>query len=513
MKLNIPLMNVTSLRRAREGQVLEGDVYSRDDQLVAERGTQLDNELLGRLDNFGVRQVVVRSEQTQWAPESEEEAIPRDASVVETRSFSGEVDESIRSLFAENSLQRMTEMVRYLFGRALKKESEEITETLHEVRGEIDTLVQQKSDLVEYAKDLDGNVQERVDDILTGTALDIGKNHLELDAPRKYLRDVLEFSRSREDVRVRLIELLGENCWLLDEPAELEEVELDTKPLPERITKSIRQLRDGNLIDALENLRLSNDSSDDLADLIDDIEREQEDSLNLRKETEDEVEDEVFKKSLDKALKDSTSINPMTLTSGPLSSETTDKVREFLERRFGNRERAMDIIESKTDQPVDRQALARLVHTAKPFEDNAGVSEEQTDESIELEPARLRDVLDKIDDLEYMDAVNRLMEILETEALTSEKEGRVIMLGEELEQLADESAQLRSRVFQEVNDPDSRRKLIEMLQGNREFDPDELLDLEVDMMLMEKLESHLDERSNKENELRSLINDMTTDNV
>lgn len=481
IQVEFPFFKTIPTRKARPGQVLEGEVYGKNDQFIADRGTEIDDHLLTRFENFDVRRVVIREKQETWITDDSIGGLPTDAQVIERRSVWGPLADHTRELFGESFDRTMRELVQEGQKEAEDRDRPELVQELEDERQKIEELEERLASIREGLADFPEKTRKRIRNVIQGTVLDLGRDFLQLPAAEGRLRKCLQFFKDRDRARNQLIGILSEYSDIF------EEVERDSASNEQqRLAESVRDLVPNGTLDQV-------DETIDPADRVD-FNQEAEGLLSEQNRIGRELIEESLNESVGRKLVEASSGNILadlkTLVSVIDGGEESlpQRVQELLERR---------------------RKLRQKVHAALNQEN---VDHEGEEEENGVSTDSVKKLFDEFDAGRRKKAVQATIGFLrKQEADTDGYEERFAELYADLKDLENENRNLHDQVKESARNPEDREYLEELMDGQREFDPDRLLEMDVDMMLMENIESHLKEQENVQDRFEDLMWDVKTD--
>ncbi len=484
IRVIFPFFKTIPIRKACSGQVLEGEVYGRSDQLIAEQGTEIDDHLLTRFENFDVRRVVIREQQETWITDDSIGSLPGEAQVLERRSVRGTLADHTQELFGKNFDRTMTELVKEGQKEARKQDRDELVEDLEREQKNVDELEDRLTSIRESLSDLPDKTRNRIENVIEGTVLDLGRDFLQLPGPDDQLRKFLQFFKDRDQTRNKLIEVLSDYSEIFEEVDRSPESDAEQEP-----TDSLRSL--------VPNGRLDRKEGEFDPESIENFNKEADRILSEQKRIGKQLVEESDFESVGRKLIDATAekvlVDPKTLVSVVHGSEGSlpERVQELLQQR---------------------ENLRKKVHAVVDGEVNEVQEPENQEDSPEASTGSVKKLLDEFGEGRRKTAVQATIGFLrKQETRTEEYEEKLQELHSDLQRMEDEKKELHERVEESARDPEDRQYLEELMDGSRDFDPDRLLEMDVDMMLVEKIESHLKERTNAQDRFEDLMWDVKTD--
>jgi hypothetical protein len=485
IQVEFPLMKVIPLRKAEVGQILEAEVYGRNDHLIAERGTKVDEQLLTRFENFDVQRIVVREEEETWITDEQIGNLPTEAQVTQRRTVRGRLAEHTRELFGKNFDRTMSQLLEEGMKEARDRDRVKLVQELEEQQTVVDDLSERVATVQESLTDLPEKTRSRIQTVLRGTALDLGRDFLQLPGSEAKLRKYLVFFKDRDEARNQLIQILSEYSDVFEDVEQPDEAPpreaVLSDPLRDLVSNGTRE----QLVEEVNPERRS--------ELNEEAERILEQQERLGRQLVQESSSEQMGHSLIEASEQNTLVNHKTLKSVTDEEEASlpDRVQELLRKRENLQKKVQGVLKPEKKK-----------------------SAEDEDDSKESEPSTdsVKKLLDVFDAGQRKKAVQASIGFLrKQDADTEEYEKRFAELFADIKELQNENNELHEAVEESARHPEDREYLERLMDGDEEFDPDRLLEMDVDMMLVEKIESHLKQRAKAQDRFEDIMWDVKTD--
>lgn len=489
LEVQIPVVQFVPLRRAQPEQVLAMDVFSRGDKLVAEEGTELDQEKLDRFENFGVRQVVVEDHIQRWVRADRREDLPSGANVLGQETVQGPLEDLLDVILDAILPRELQESVQLVLRRATLHGLESARVRVESLADRTASLMDDFADLRRETEELDNErARETILDLLDGPGLELGYTLLDLGVRESLMKRTVRAVNDRETVRSELIREIKE--W---DESHLTDAEPGSDPLPlepfdEEVQPAVEALNDGRVDEALDRVRdqAEPDREEEIVELRQSLEEEGEEYRALVETVREEFEESPLREELMGALNGSGGIHPKTLTvltdrGDPISRDYL----EFLTRRFEDRDTLWRVLNEVTDG-----VLAEVMDRSEFFE-RFLPTPESSPESVHLEEESFEEILEETRRGHYCHATQAMIEGLAGDLEEgSALEGQLMMAGESFERLEGRREELIEQVRDEVPE-NERDSLVVMLKNPANYEADRLLEVDADMVLLESIESHV----------------------
>lgn len=488
LKVDLPLYKVIPARRAKPGQFLEGDVYGRNDEFIAERGTEIDDKLLNKFDNFDVRRLAIREHQKTWIPDDERPQLPSDARILREEEFDGPLESPVESLFGNEFEAEMIRLLEEMIDAP--EDREERDENLLGLREEVDGLLEEIRAVRDELDDLPETTKTRVRTVLAGSVIDLGKNFLQLPGPDKQLREYLALFKRRDRLRRRVIEQLSARPELVVDNGGSGVGNGASEPSG---SDSLVGLVDREF-DAVD---VSDLARDDVRQLNRKTERILEEQRGLARELEGIEGTQELRRTLREAGDEDVIVNPKTLVSimDDANQELPERVKELIEQRQKLQERLEEAAAGTSD-----------------VEEESASGTEDDGSGGDPSPDRIKELLDQFDAGKRFLAVKNTVDFVrdQDDDLT-EYVDRLKRLMRTLKEYREENETLRERVEESARNPEDRTYFEELMEGEESLDPDRLLEMDVDMMFVETIEQHFTKRDEIQETFEDLMWDLKTD--
>ena len=491
LRVEIPVIQIKSLRKAEPGEELAMQVYSRDDNLLAESGDEISSDDLDRFRNFRVRSLTVFKYQERWIPGDRESNLPPRAQVLSRENFSDAIAEIVDSLQGRESLKYLVEMIQYLRRVATRYGRDDRKQQLDKLMDQAKSVREQYNQLQDELEDLDdGAPRDRIKQVLYDSSASMDQEFMNLPVDKGLLKKVINASNDRLEVIAPLIDIANDlaNEMGIDQ----EDLEIPVPPFPENYQPAIRKLNQGKIHAAVDSFP-EEEGGDWKADLHHTLTTEREQTDRLLERLENEIADDTKRSPIVDAINGEESINPRVLnTLIPGKPDLIAEVTDLLEARVENRDQFWNILNDVSDQILAGKTEKHVFMdvTGQPPESNKNAVLPAQDD---LEQAR---ELKKIG--EYLDAVQHLLEsVRERGGARSNLEGELMVYGEDFEQLLSRREQLEMKIGQQVDDKQQQDVLMNLLNERQDYKPDQLLNIDVDMILLEDIDTYKSEEMKK----------------
>ncbi|MFB6357052.1 MAG: hypothetical protein ABEJ65_11120 [bacterium] len=517
--VEFPTINRISIRRAEPGQTLVSDVFGRNDQLIVEKGNEVSHKAIDQFKRFGVRQLSVRDFQEKWVPEEKRSTIKPECNIVRKDEFSDAASEIISSAEGREAFVQLQYIVRFLKNLARLHDRNKLRDQLEELQEKASSMAE-SFESIERRKDVDEGsyTDEQIQKALSGQKNSFNSDFLSLDAPEKLLQDVIDLVGEKNDIQNELIEIVGSNPDVI-ETVNPSRADLSPVTLSWDTDNNIVDLLDtGEVYKALNeisrNVEFAEEQSDAI-DLLDGARRKLKLEWNKFEDLKDRIGNNVsnpdIKNSILSSLDEDIQLTPSVFAASNsiISEELRDDVNDFLVGRFQNREQIWRGINQISDEKLREQTnkstfIQSILPTREPTEPETP--------TIDLD--EIDDVIDMANRGEFVDATHELIEkVMNRDQFGSDIEGELINLGENLEDMMEETGPLEDEILDQLVESEQRENILLMLRGKKEFDPDILVNLDADMLLLEKLEQNLTQYQEHLDRFWELLNKITIEDV
>jgi hypothetical protein len=472
VKVDLPLFKVIPIRRAKSGQILENDVFGRNDQFIAERGTEIDEKLLTKFDNFNVRRVVIREHQDTWIPSDRRADLPTDVRILTERALNDSLAGPVRSLFGDRPETSMKNLVDDLLERAKIVQRTEWIEFLSTLQDSLDDLIDAVETTRNSLDELPKSTLDRVETVLEGAILDLGKDFLQLQGSDRQLRDYLSLFKERDRVRLKLIDFLIDHPQLITDHED--ESDSESSDLPSLTVSDIGELDEA--------IGTDSDSLDPAT--VDELQEHWSSIVDEQEKLIDEMQSmegyETLLQNLWEATNDNEVVNHKVLsTIEDQESELPERVKELIEKRKSLQKKLQSLTEESDSGSESGQESSHA--------DNKG--EGSTDSSSSQ---TFREQIDEFDRGNELDAVEGTMEYLrDHEGDTENYLERLHQLHETILNLVNLENDLLDKLDEASESTDDQNYLENVMEGNVELLPERLMNMNLDSTFVEKIQAYL----------------------
>ncbi len=461
--------------------MLQRTVFSPDGRVLAESGGIIDQDLIEKFENFGVRNIAVRENQVHWLSEADAEKLPADAEVVDREEFSEAADEIVESIENTNSIRKMRHIARYLArqstrsGQAEKSEKlNEIIERSYELQDKIDDL------MAELETVEDPEARDKIMTALENTVAEVEETFLEISASDSLLRSTLEAVNEKEDIRSSITDFVNNNPDLLDKDEETKDYDLPVEKVESRYKSLVEACNEGHVISAVNKLEGRTDSSEVksvLEDIKADIQKEIETESSLKKQLVEETTDLKTRSDMLEVLEGRKEPTRKELKSNSLSKNFVSKTLSFTEEREENRSRLWEAANEVTDNNfkvnLDKENFVEAT-TYSDIKPGFLGDEETGSEDNEIPEPELNEIVSNLQSDDLAAASEKLLDIANQSKRTdSSLAAKIKMAGENSKELDKKIEQLVKDIEEEVGSSQLRKKLIAVVEENRELAEEE----------------------------------------
>lgn len=520
-RVSIPIVKYRHLRRAEPGQVLAEDVFDREDNLVAEVGTELTEKHLRRFKNFNVRQIAVEDTMQRWIRSERRDDLPARTSVLISDTLRGYVEdfgEMILSATSPAGLSAAAEQIKRNLEIRNRDDHVGNIESIGQKLAEFDDeMADVKSRIEEFERD---DIRRELNAFLGDPGFHLAGTLLNLDASESVIRTTIKTGIRYERLRGDLMEEIRgfDDTDSATESDDGDET-IPVETFEEDVQSSLREFGEGNMIAGIEDLRETIDArggesqgslEDQLDNLLSSYEAVSEDAAALKHLMEESGSQRLWK-LLAAARDNPARVPPRTLLSvTERDDELSDRLLEFIKKRFRSREKLWSVLNECTDGE-----LADTISQESFFElmgPEATDTEAVPEEVGSLLGQKTREVLLLVKDNQPVRAVNLLLDHLSADEIADRLgEGILTELREDFEALKNDISDLEDRVRDEVESTTDRSALLTVLEEPAEFAPDALPDVDANEGLLESIETCLTEYNRKMETLKSYLDELTGD--
>jgi hypothetical protein len=467
VKVDLPLMKVIPLRRAKTGQILENDIFGRNDQFIAESGTEIDDKLMKKFDNFNVRRVVIREHQDTWIPSDRRSDLPTEGRIISEKTLSDSLVGPVKSLFDKHPETSMKKLTDRLLETAQEDQREEWIEFLSSLRDKLNELIGDVESSRDQLPKLPETSRKRVETVLEGSVIDLGKDFLQLPGSDGQLRDYLSLFKKRDQLRLKLIDFLIDHLELVKRTEESHSPESD-----ETWSLSASDISQLNVNVEVCFDELDPSTVDQLQEYWTSILYEQEKLVNKLRSMEGF---EPLLNNLWEATKDEEIISHKVLLSiEEQKSELPDFVSELIDKRKALEKKLQSISDQQTSdaKSIDRSA------TSDSTED--GSSRTKT----------FRDHIDEFTRGNELDAVEGILNFLKRQDENTDNYAeRLQELRETILKLIKLENELSGKLEKVTDSTENKNYLENVLEGNVELLSERLTTMNLDSSFVRKIKA------------------------
>lgn len=501
LRVEVPVLNVKSLRDAETGEEIAMEVYSRDDKLLAESGDELTPEDIRRFQNFRVRAIATLGFQTRWVPGDKESQLSPRAEVVERADFSDAIAEIVDSLQGRESLEYLVDMTQYLRRVATRLGREERKQQLDNLLEQAQSVQDDYESILDDLEEIDDEqARERIEEVMFDSSASTDDSFMELPVDDGLLKRVIKASNQRLQVIAPLVDIAND---LADEMGIDVSSEIDVAPFPADYKDSIRELNEQQLHSAIELFPegADNDWKDELHQLLS---QERKKTMDLIEDVKEMVDAESAQNSILGALEGEKSLNPKILDSLiPDNPDLANRISGLMEQRVDNRSTLWDRLDEVSEGIMSDRTEQKIFMTVTNC-----LPEERTIDVLPPDTA-IDEAREKMQAGEYLDAIHRLVEGLrEIDAEQTTLEGELMVYGEQFEELLSRRAELEDDIEQTVEKNEKQRMLTTVLNERENYQPDHLLNIDADVMLLENIDTYKTEELDKLRQFDDYFNEL-----
>ncbi|MFB6356108.1 MAG: HD domain-containing phosphohydrolase [bacterium] len=521
-RVNIPILQVRAIRRVETGTTLEYAAITQDGTLVAEAGETIDEELLKRLKNFGVRKIVALEPQIQWIPASETDTLPSEAEVLEREEFSEAAAEIVDELQETNSIQQMRKTALYMRRQASLNGDEEAVDQLDEMIERTDRLEQEISDLKDQLQDVeDEEAREQIMEALESKVRKLEKTFLEMNAPDSLINDTVDAVQEKEEIRTDLSDFAHNNTELLNERESITEVEAEERQVEleeDPVDRAVNECLEGDTASAVKYVNekskdiphISHEVESELDELHKSLTNEREKSDQFKELLKKEVDDLSMRKTLLDVIEGRKSVDRKKLMTMPIPQNLANEIYQFLDERMENRNDAWEVMDQASDGELEEEIDKSTFMNQSMREPDPAVEDPGEDIEGNLSRESMVEVMDSMSDGDIEDGLQQLeQEIEDSDQLGPSAGAKISVHREKLNDIDQRVNELKQRVNEEVESEEDREVLLAMLVGDREFDPEQLMEIDADVQLLEDVGDCLTDRQEHRSDLWSTMNQVS----
>lgn len=522
-RVEFPMLRIVPLRRAKPGMELEKSAFDRNGRVIAEPGETLTEERIRQFENLNVRKVVVTDTNVQWIPAEEAESYSGDVTVLETREFNEAAGEIVDTLQADQSVEQLRRTALYLRDQAERAGDaggaaylDDLIDRSYELEEEIDEL----TDRLENVEN--EQVREEIIEALEGAIRRLDEVFMEVSAPDSLVKDSVEAINEKENIRSSLSEYVTDNPEVLRNDVEgsaedSPEVDADADSEWE---EPLRTLLEGETIEGInefvaesEDRGVHSTHVEELQELAETIKHQVEEKETLKEEMSEYDLDLQQRKTLMDALDGRDTFRKSELLTLPVSQQFASKTYELMQAEMDSRYRLWEAVDEVSDgdvsEVVDKRNFLRESRT-----DGSGEKPPDGEpEEVSLSRDELYGVLDTLED-DVQGALDDVTELLEDrEGVGARTTSKLRTLSERFDSLESEREELVARVRSGVDDPDREEYLLNLLNREVPFDPEELFELDLPMGLLEDVADFVSGLEDGENEVWEELNELTERNL
>lgn len=528
-RVKIPILQVIPIRKAEEGMTLEEAAFNRGGQVVAEEGTTLDEEKIEKFQNLNVRKVVVLNTKIQWLPQDKVEESSRDLDVLETKTFEEASEKIIEDLQRTDSVETLRQTAMHLRKQAAGKGDHESVDYLdnliqrtYDLENEIDELINQLDNVD------DPEARQTILNALEGKIRELDETLLEVAAPDSTIHQTINCCTEKEEIRSSLTDFLSNNPNLLEQTeAEVEDSQKVHRP-------EINKDR-SDFAESVKHLLENDNSTDDIKTFVDEITSRAPSSYtdDAIESVENEINKLIEKKKILKnqlsdmdlqlehrkkvlnALNGNVSLHKSDLLELPIpqafAKKSYDLMRQEMDMKYRLWKTTDEATNGELENLLNKSEFLNHVQFGELLQDEetdagaeqavspSGADKEATNlnghddtKFDELDDNEVLNVLDEIEAFNYKAAIRKLKSFLEMDNLPKSLTTSLNKLEENLLELQSREKSIRNTVkdSDEVSD-DVEATLVEYINGEKELDPESVLEIDAPVGLLESVADFL----------------------
>lgn len=530
-RVEIPMLSVKSIREAEPGMELEEAAFNRDGRVIAEEGEVLTEDRIAKFKNLDVRKIVTLATEIQWLPEDELENLDREVEVLEKKKFSEATGDIVESLRENDTVETIRKTAMHLRRQAHHAGDEEGVDYLDTVIEETRELEGEITEIKDRLKDVeDEEAREELLDALEGKIRQIDETMLNLSAPDSLVRETIDTVQEKEQLRFSLTDYVMNNPGLLTDGAQAVETEgfHEIEGHEASWTGSLKQIGSGNIDRAIDRLIEIVENNTDLSDsLLDDFTAIKT-SIRHEVKAKNKLIAELGEYDLDgedhdilrHVLDGRATLRKSELFDLPVPDDFARRTYEFMENQLDCRHRLWE----KTDE-VTGGELSELIDKSK-FIDNSlqtgGESEKSPGSTVSSSPDRdtlsgnladdnLEAMLATLEEEGAAAGAGELVRKLEaSDTVPSEDVETVRETRSRLETIREEKQTVATVVEEEIQDPDLRDHIREVLYGEEEFDPADFMSLDAPQGILEQVANNLLDEMEARQSLRDHLGELSS---
>jgi HD-GYP domain-containing protein (c-di-GMP phosphodiesterase class II) len=360
-QVEISTLQVLPLRKVEQGMVIERPVYGRNDRVIAESGTEVNQRLLDRFQNHRVSQITVTAPQQQWVPADRIDAFNHSVEVLEKLEFESNVERIIDSLENNGTVTKIQNVAMYFKRKGRKNHDQSTQDRMQEIIDKVDELDGDIRELHDQLQDAsDDETRTELLESLEETVTELSTVMLTSEAPQPFLDETIRLAQEQSNNNT-LMEVMLENPSIARPSKEDRSFSEDDY---EDVLETFQEEEIEDALNELLSQQLPEDLRESLKTIEDQLDREQRELDSLKEGLFDELHDEEEREKFENLLENREEGDWSALS----KLDLPDEFRESLEELRDSAENTRSQLEQVLDQALPDEANVD-VNTNQMFED------------------------------------------------------------------------------------------------------------------------------------------------